>query len=290
MGFDNLPKQSPLFPPEAEHYARRAMELSRQQAAKCDVIFDIPYGGDDWQKIDIYRPPEANNGSLPVLLFAHGGGWTHGHKEWMGLLAPAIISIPAIFISVSYRLAPEHRFPAPVEDCIAALRWVHDNIERLGGDASRISVGGHSAGGHLYALATVRHDMLRAAGLVPNVIKACFPVSARFNLVFANPEPGTSEWRINSLLLATPSDASSASPIHYLEDNRVPFYLAYGTRDFPNIIRSNEEMFELLRKHGRNVERLALSGYDHFDTALKTGDVSNPWPKMVRKAVVGSDT
>jgi len=285
MAFDNLGEQPSLFPPEAEAYARRAIELSRQRAAKCEVAFDVPYAGDDERKLDIYRPRSEAAGPLPVLVFAHGGGWTHGFKEWMGLLAPPITAIPAIFVSVSYRLAPEHRFPAQAEDCAAAIAWVSRNIARFGGDPARISVGGHSAGGHLYALVTVRHDLLRAAGLQPSVIKACFPVSARFNLVFANPEPGTSEYRINTLLLASPADANAASPLHYVKSNVVPFYLAYGTRDFPNIIRSNEEMFEALRAQGGKVERLMLSNHDHFDTALETGNLDHPWITMVREAL-----
>jgi len=287
-GLRNLPAQSPLFPAEAEHYARRAIELSREAAARCDVIFEVPYGEDDSQKMDIYRPPGAAQSRLPVLIFAHGGGWTHGFKEWMGLLAPPITAIPAIFVSVGYRLAPEHRFPAQVDDCVAALRWVSDQIERFDGDPSRIAVGGHSAGGHLYALATVRHDLLRAAGLQPSIIKGCFPVSARFNLVFANPEPDTTEYRINSLLLASPKDGGAASPLCYVKSNCVPFYLTYGTRDFPNIIKSNEEMFAALREQGTRVERLILTNYDHFDTALETRDIDHPWPAMVRKALLES--
>jgi len=286
MAFNNLPEQSPIFPPEAGLYASRAIELSREAAKECEVIFDVPYGSDALQKIDIYRPIAGGTG-LPVLLFAHGGGWTHGYKEWMGLLSPAIIKIPAIFISVSYRLAPQHRFPEPLEDCLSALRWTCDNIDRFGGDARRIFTGGHSAGGHLYALATLRRDLLRTADISPDVIRACFPVSARFNMVFADPEPGTSEYRINTLLLASTGDAIAASPLNHIEGNRVPFLLTYGTRDFPSIISSNKEMNASMRAQGSKVEELVLNDYDHFDTALSTGVSGNPWAKKVRTWMLG---
>ena len=280
MAFDNLSEQSPIFPPEAERYSSRAIELSHMAADKCDVIFDVAYGNHEYQKLDIYRPRIGGN-QLPILLFAHGGGWTHGYKEWLGLLAPAITDIPAIFVSVSYRLAPQHRHPAGSDDCIAALRWTCDNIDAYGGDPRRLFTGGHSAGGHLYALATLRRDLLQTAGIPPYAIRACFPVSARFNLVNINPEPGTSEHRINTLLLAKLSDAPAASPVRFVDGNQVPFLLTYGTRDFPNIIRSNREMAEALRDSGSRVEELVLPG-DHFDTALDTRHAQNPWTKKVR--------
>src|SRR6266511_1786409 len=102
-------------------------------ASRCDVIFDVPYGGDYCQRLDIYRSKKASV-NLPVLVFAHGGAWTDGYKEWMGLMAPAITNFPAIFVSVSHRLAPAHRYPDPFDDCMAAVSWVHRNIREYGGD------------------------------------------------------------------------------------------------------------------------------------------------------------
>ena len=77
-------------------------------------------------------------------MFAHGGAWTHGYKEWTGLMAPVFTAVPAIFVSVSYRLAPENRFPVPLDDCIDALAYVHRHIADHGGNPARIYVGGHS--------------------------------------------------------------------------------------------------------------------------------------------------
>ena len=76
--------------------------------------------------------------------------------------------------------------------------------------------------------------------------------------------------------------ARSASPLHQVEGNRVPFLLAYGERDLPAIIENNEHMSEALRAQGAQVHRLVLSGFDHFDTALEIRHPDNPWMECVR--------
>src|SRR5580704_13410235 len=200
MPFDNLPTQTKMSPP-AEAYAADILERSRQVATTTRVLLDVPYGDDFWQRIDIYLPAQPGLRDLPVLLFLHGGGWSNGYKEWMGFMAPCFTDLPAIFVSVGYRLLPDARFPAPLDDTVAALAWVHANIARHGGSPDRLFIGGHSAGGHLSALATLDHQRLAAAGLPGGVVKACFPVSAVFNF-----EVGELEAR-NKFLFVRPEDA-----------------------------------------------------------------------------------
>ncbi|GKX33528.1 MAG: acetylhydrolase [Rhizobiaceae bacterium MnEN-MB40S] len=97
------------------------------------------------------RPKEAS--PSPVLVFYHGGGWFQGNCDSHdGLCARLAKWSGCIVISVDYRLAPEHKFPAGVEDAIAAYQWVRQNAEGLGGDASRVGVGGDSAGGNFAAV------------------------------------------------------------------------------------------------------------------------------------------
>jgi acetyl esterase/lipase len=286
MAFDDLPPQTLIYPAGAEDYGRRALELSRAAAATVPHALDIAYGEDYWQRVDIYMPPRSA-GALPVLLFAHGGAWTHGYKEWIGLMAPTVTAFPAILVSVSYRLAPDHRYPVPVEDCLSALAWCRDNIARYGGDPGRISVGGHSAGGHLYALLTLRRDMLKRAGLPADAIKACFPVSAQLDLVFENPAPGSGEERIYTMFLARREDAVSASPLHQIAGTTTPFVLAAGEHDFPRIIRANEVMHAALRRQGTPVEHHFFPGFDHFDMALDLARAENPIVRAMKRHMLG---
>lgn len=98
--------------------------------------------------IRIYRPSEENN--LPALVFFHGGGWV---LNFLDIYEPALRKIAKngnfVIIAVDYQKAPEHSYPAPLDDCYATLKWVIENAKDLGVDLAAIGVGGDSAGGNL---------------------------------------------------------------------------------------------------------------------------------------------
>lgn len=106
-------------------------------------------------RVRVYRPADATaaaGAALPGYLFIHGGGMIMGSIDATDLDCEAFVEqVGCVVVSVDYRLAPEHAYPAPVEDCYAALRWVADQADDLGIDPERIAVGGQSAGGGLAA-------------------------------------------------------------------------------------------------------------------------------------------
>ncbi len=124
-----------------------------------DRLIDGPGGP---LPVRVYRPADAGAQPLPIILFFHGGGWvvcdvqTHD-----GTARRLSAGANAVVVSVDYRLAPEHRFPAAPDDCVAATRWAIDHAAELGGDASRVIVAGDSAGGNLAAAVALS---LRDAG------------------------------------------------------------------------------------------------------------------------------
>jgi acetyl esterase len=105
----------------------------------------------DGVPVRVYRPSADPN--LPILVVFHGGGWVIGSVEQYDLIARRLAHASgAIVVSVDYRLAPEHPYPAPLDDCWTAVRWTAAHASEIGGDASRIAVGGDSAGGNLAAV------------------------------------------------------------------------------------------------------------------------------------------
>jgi acetyl esterase/lipase len=275
MAFENLPRQ-PQMGALAEAYAAEILARSHVVAMNSRVLLDVPYGDNYWQRMDIYLPARDGLRDLPVLLFLHGGGWSNGYKEWMGFMAPCFTDLPALFVSVSYRILPDVRFPAPLDDTFAALAWVHDNIDRHGGSPSRLFIGGHSAGGHLSALATLRRDKPAAARLPEGLVKACFPISSVFKF-----EIGELEGR-GKFLLKHPDDAPEASPINFVAGNRVPFYIVWGDNDLEYVLRTSPMMVEALKNDGAHVEYDIFAGYDHFQPSLDGGRPDSQWVRTVR--------
>jgi acetyl esterase len=129
---------------------RQVMDLRTVRRVSDQVIpgpaGDIP--------IRVYAPPDAR--SLPVLVYFHGGGWVIGSVQGSDLLCRLLSDWGGcVVVSVDYRLAPEHPFPAAPEDCYAATAWVVAHAARFGGAPTRVAVGGDSAGGNLAAAVTL---------------------------------------------------------------------------------------------------------------------------------------
>ena len=117
-----------------------------------DLVMPGPYG---WIPLRAYWPTET--AGLPVVAYLHGGGWTVGSiASFDAVTRTLAVASGALVVSVGYRLAPERTFPVPVDEAVAALRWLAENAATLGGDGGRLAVAGDSAGANLAAVAARR--------------------------------------------------------------------------------------------------------------------------------------
>ena len=149
-----------LSTPEAVRTARRAPPPGPEVYRVDDMAIAGPDGP---VPVRIYRPSDAP--ALPILVWYHGGGWVVGTLDLADATARRLCVLgECIVISVDYRLAPESPYPAGRDDSYAAAVWAYQNAPRFGGDASRIAVGGDSAGG---TLATVVAQMIRDRAGIP---------------------------------------------------------------------------------------------------------------------------
>jgi acetyl esterase len=135
-----------------------------------DLVIDGPHG---WLPMRAYAPVRGSG--LPVVVYFHGGGWTVGSIASFDAVARELAAASrALVVSVGYRLAPEHPFPVPVDEAVAAIRWLAANAQTLGGDGARLAVAGDSAGANLAAVAARR---LRDEGGPPLKMQALvYPV------------------------------------------------------------------------------------------------------------------
>ena len=125
--------------------------LVAMAAGEAEAVFAIEAVDADGVPARVYRP--SPDPDLPVVVYFHGGGWTIGTADQYDLVTRQVANATdAIVVSVDYRLAPEHPFPAALDDCWGALEWTAKNASSFGGDASRVAVMGDSAGGNLAAV------------------------------------------------------------------------------------------------------------------------------------------
>lgn len=189
--------------------------------------------------VRIYRPALAGPGSPPILVYAHGGGFVFCDLDSHdGLCRSFTNLIPAVVVSVDYRLAPEHRWPAAAEDLYAVARWAADNAHELGGDPAHVLVGGDSAGGNLAAVAALmardrNGPALAGQLLLYPVIDADFDNDSyrRFGTGFYNPTEAMQWYWDQYVPSAIDRQNPYAAPLHADLTNLPPAVVAIAGHD-----------------------------------------------------------
>lgn len=214
----------------------------------------------------VHRPEDPQGATV---VFLHGGGWTVGSvADYAGLARRLAARLPAVVLSVEYRRAPEHPFPAAVEDAVAATRWALDHAAELGGDPGRVAVAGDSGGGNLAAVVC---QQLRDAGgpqpaaqvlLYPNVARGADQPSVReFGrlpfLTLADMAWYTRQYVPAGVDLGDPR----ISPAEGRLDGLPPALLV--TAGVDALRDSGRDHAEALRSAGGEVEALDVSGMPH---------------------------
>jgi acetyl esterase/lipase len=154
-------KSAPLFDLHKDLEMMRSFKLPPlEKSPEVLVTSHMIKGPESELLVKIYEPQNRKNEKLPAVFWIHGGGFVLGHPDGDdGLCECFVKEINCVVVSINYRLAPEHPYPAAIEDCYAGLKWTADYAEKLKIDASRIVIAGASAGGGLTAaLALMARD------------------------------------------------------------------------------------------------------------------------------------
>ncbi len=176
MALAGLPRVETLSPADARAVFRSSAGELAPESGELPRVFDRPLpgpGGDVPVRIYV---PRSGKSPHPVLVYFHGGGWTIGDLDTHDPVARALADrAECIVVSVDYRMGPEHRFPAALDDALAAFAWVAAHAAEFGGDVSRLAVGGDSAGGNLAAV--VAQQTLAGAARCPDFQLLVYPVT-----------------------------------------------------------------------------------------------------------------
>jgi len=169
------PRPETLSPSEAREARRRLAAVYGGKPIEVGAVSDLMIDGSVSLRARHYAPPEPG-GRQPLLVYYHGGGFTYGDLDTHDPVCRILCRHAGVHVlAIDYRLAPEHPFPAAVEDARTALRWALANATQLGADPGRIAVGGDSAGGNLAAV--VAQLAARDGGPAPVLQLLIYPVT-----------------------------------------------------------------------------------------------------------------
>ena len=229
MQFDARPAGRAPAPTLADGRTRISKITKDSLDAKLDVTY-AKYGGRTLE-MDIYRPRKAW-GALPAIVCIHGGGWAKGNRTNHRNVAQALAERGFVTATISYRLSGEAPFPAAIQDCKAAVRFLRANAKTYGIDAAKIGAIGHSAGGHLTALLATSGGVQALEGDggyadFSSAIQAAVPMGAQTDLLsqrtreISAAEDRGQIWRqfLRGSLEDSPEVYRLASPLVHLDKN-----------------------------------------------------------------------
>ena len=235
------------------------------------VLRDLAYveNGHERNRLDLYRPEKAGD-PLPVIVWIHGGAWQAGSKD----RCPAVSFAAKGFAvaSINYRLSQHAVFPAQIEDCKAAIRWLRGNAAQYNLDANHFGVWGASAGGHLVALlgtsSSVKEWDARGGYLDQSSRVQCvvdwFGPSNLVSMGGSHDNPNSPESRlIGGAVQKELEKARQASPVTYVSKDSSPFLIMHGDKDNVVPVGQSEELTEALKKAGVEVQLRIVTGDGH---------------------------
>lgn len=250
----------------AQPAARESPPLPDGVELRKDLVYGR--GGDRDLKLDLYLPKQGD-GPHPAVVFIHGGGWAKGTKRAFARQAAYLAGKGYVGACIEYRLSGEAPFPAAVEDCKAAVRFLRANATRYQIDPDRIAAAGGSAGGHLAALLGVSRpaDGLEGTGGHQDQSSRVQAVVA-FNGIFDLVDAGRGAHKSVIAFLGgseeeKPEAYRKASPLRYDLAGAPPFLFLHGTADQTVPISQARRMAEALRAAGATADLDKTEGAGH---------------------------
>ena len=233
-----------------------------------DVVFGI--GGSRPLRLNIARPKPLPENPMPVIIHIHGGGFRAG--SYQGPENYPLAEKGYFTINIEYRLSTEAVFPAQIEDCKAAVRWLRANAEKYNLNIDRIGVWGGSAGGHLSALVGTSGDVPEIEGKggsaefssCVHAVVDLFGPTDFMKIERCHGNPDSAECLLVGGLLEEKADVvKMANPITYVKKNNPPFLIIHGENDRIVPYSQSELLYAALKKVGVDVTLVKVENAGH---------------------------
>lgn len=246
------------------------------------IIYSSADTGRVAQELNVFAPSK-NNRLKPIYIFVHGGNWNSGNKKLYSYFGSRMARKGIVTVIPDYPKSPKAGYEEMAEDIAAAVKWVKNNITAYGGDSNRIFISGHSAGGHLAALISIKPDYFKKEK-IPNPIKGIILIDAAgldmYNYLKEEhlPEGDTYLTTFSN----DPALWKAASPIYFLHNGMPPMLIYQGGKTYPSISSSNEKFTDSLKKYDVKFSYHILPGKKHVPMITQ---FFNPWNKRYKEMV-----
>jgi arylformamidase len=265
------------WPEHTEFFARWAAE-SAQVRARLKGHVDLAYGESAGEKLDLFLPVAGPN-RPPLLVFIHGGYWQTLDKGDFSYLALPFLDAGIAVASLNYDLAPRITIPEIVGQISRAIHWLAQQAQSYGFDAARISVIGHSAGGHLAVMAGITDGAAGNPGA--GLIKGIGSVSGIYEL-----EPVRQSYQ-QEILNLDAAAVRAMSPVRLVPKRAVPLLLAVGGDETEEFLYQQEALATAWRRHGVTVRVVDLPGRHHFSSIDALSETGHPLFTAARNMILG---
>jgi arylformamidase len=274
--YDNRAKVSAAA---LQRYRERWSAGSQEARETRQVRLDVAYGPSPLETLDIFGDPSAS--PRPVHVYIHGGYWHFGDKTDCAYVALALDQDAATTVVLNYGLAPQVPLDGQVSHCRAALRWVWNNIDDLGGDRSRLYLTGHSAGAHLAAMMLATDWRTVDATMPAQIVRGASLLSGIYDL-----EP-VRLVSVNDQLRLSEDDARRLSPIHLPCQGDPALLVAVGELEGDEYIRQSRTLADAWRGAHPGIEFSIVPKGDHFSIRSGWEEGSNWFASVLRRAIDG---
>lgn len=218
------------------------------------------YGRNPRQMLDVYAP-RGVQGNAPIAVFFYGGSWDSGRRQDYNWVGRALAARGFVTVVADYRLYPEVRYPAFLEDGAQAVRWIVDNAARFGGDPERIVLAGHSAGAYNAVMLGLDTRYLTAAGVDPSKVKAVAGLAGPYDFL---PLKGKTTRQV----FGDADDLAHTQPLAHVKPDSPAAFLATGAADGTVWPKNTVALAKALREAGVEVSERHYPGVDHIAVVL----------------------